>query len=209
MTAFDSSGFTKSSLVRQAYDAHSFLRLTLAQKLRALPSFHFTAFDQAFMMWGALTAFVFSLGQFSTMSWTAQAILDAALTGIVIAVTSGLTWAIATQAKLRWVIFLWAVLMAAGVAVTAYGVFYNIPLILANLCLLWLGLCAVGYGAMAVGMRSRCFTAVCLVHVCAIGLLSYLPGWQFFDSGLVMASTLFFFSFVPWDMQAVDENTVA
>ncbi|MEM6597946.1 MAG: hypothetical protein AAF635_07225 [Cyanobacteria bacterium P01_C01_bin.69] len=147
---------------------------------------------------------IFSLAQFSTLGWGTQAVLDAALTGAGIAATSGLTWAIATIAKLRWVIFLWAGLMSAGSVATAYGIFYGNPLILSHLCLLWLGLCAIGYGAMAVGMRSRCFTAAFLVHLSAIVCFGHTSSCQFFSSGLVMALTLFFFSIVSWDMQTSD-----
>ncbi|MGD1898600.1 MAG: hypothetical protein ACFB16_16795 [Phormidesmis sp.] len=167
-----------------------------------LPSICFTEIDRAFLVWGALTLIMFSMGQFSAMSWTTQAILDAALTGAGIVATSGLTWAIASSAKLRWVVFLWAALMTAGTIATAYGIFYSSTLILLHLCLLWLGLCSIGYGAMAIGMRSRCFTATCLVHLGAIAGLGYTSSWQFFSSGLIMALTLFFFSVVPWDRQA-------
>ena len=201
MTAFDSIDSAKPSIVTQAFNAHSLPQRHLAQTLQSLTQFHLSEFDQAFVMWGVLTAVAFSLGQFSPMSWTVQAILDAALTGAVISVTSGLTWEIATVAKLRWVIFLWAVLMSAGTVITVYGIFFSSSFILSHLCLLWLGLCAVGYGAMAIGMRSCCFTTACLVHLDAIAFLSYAPSWQFFNSGLVMALTLFFFSFVSWDMQ--------
>jgi len=166
----------------------------------------FTKIDQAFLVWGVVTFVIFSLAQFSSMSWTTQAVLDSALTGAGIVMTSGLTWAIARSAKLRWVIFLWAGLMSVGTAVTACGIFYESVLILSNLCVLWLGLCAIGYGSMAIGMQSRCFTAACLVHLVAIPALSYTSSCQFFISGLVIALTLFFFSVVPWDMQASDDN---
>lgn len=199
MTALNSSDFTKSSWVNQSFSAHRLPYLGLIQKLYTRPSFCFSEIDQAFIVWGVLTLSIFSLGQFSPISWTAQAVLDAALTGAGIATTSGLTWAIATQAKLRWVIFLWAVLMTIGIVVTAWGLFYSSALILSNLCFLWLGLCAAGYGAMAIGMKSRCFTAACLVHFVAIASLSYSSSYQFLISGLVMAFTLFFFSVVPWD----------
>lgn len=180
--------------------------IALDQKLNEPPSICFTEIDLAFLVWGAITLFIFSLAQFSLMSWTMQAIIDAALTGAGIAVTSGLTWAIASCARLRWVVFLWAGLMSAGTVVTAYGVFYSGiayggVLILSNLCPLWLCLCAAGYGAMAIGMKSRCFTAACLVHGVAIIGLSDASSWQFFSSGLIMASTLFFFSVVPWDAE--------
>lgn len=186
--------------------SNGLLRFHPTHRLNALPQICFTEIDQAFLLWGALTVVIFSLGQFSPLSWSIQAIIDAALTGVGIALTSGITWAIACQAKLRWVVLLWALLMSAGTVATAYaifysGTFYSGGLILANLCLLWLALCAAGYGVMSIGMQSRCFTAACLVHLAAIAGLSYLSSWQFFGSGLIMASTLFFFSVVPWDRQ--------
>ncbi|MEL6601852.1 MAG: hypothetical protein AAFP20_01360 [Cyanobacteria bacterium J06614_10] len=195
-----------------AFNASDFSKPYATSRLNALPKICFTEIDQAFFIWGVITLVIFSLAQFSTISWIVQAIFDAALTGVGIATTSGLTWAIAGIAKLRWVVVLWAGLMSGGTVATAYGIFYGSALILPNLCLLWLTLCAAGYGAMAVGMRSRCFTAVCLVHLAALALslcnsiacIGYTSGWQFFSSGLVMASSLFFFSFVPWDMQTSD-----
>ena len=205
MAAFGSNNFPKSVVADQVLNAQAtvnwFKRHLVNNSLSAFRSIYFTEIDQAFLVWGALTLSMFSLGQFSSISWTRQAVLDAVLTGIGVVVTSRLTWAIATQAKLRWVIFLWAGLMTAGTAITLYGIFYSSALILVNLCALWVGLCAAGYGAMAVGMRSRCFTAVCLVHLGAIGFLSHASCWQFCDSGLVIALTLFFFSFVTWDLE--------
>lgn len=181
-----------------ALDAGS---LSKPSSIRVLPRICFSKIDQAFLVWGGLTLLIFSFAQFSTLSWVSQSVIDAVLTAVGIVATSGLTWAIATQANLRWVIFLWAVLMTAGTVVTVCGIFCGSVLVLANLCLLWLGLCAVGYGSMAVGMRSRSFTLCFLVHIGAIVLLNFAPGWQFFNSGLVMALPLFFFSFIPWDMQ--------
>ncbi|MFK8183067.1 MAG: hypothetical protein AB8B99_06805 [Phormidesmis sp.] len=204
MIAFNTSDLPHPFLVDEALSMQSpsgLLNLHRPHWLTALPRTYFTAIDQAFLVWGALTLGIFSLGQFSSLSWSIQAILDAALTGVGIALTSGLTWAIASQAKLRWVILLWALLMSIGSLATVYGIFYSSVLILSHLCLLWLAICAAGYGAMSIGMRSRCFAAACWVHIGTIAFLSSVSGWQFFGSGLVMASTLFFFSVVPWDMQ--------
>jgi len=210
MITFDTCNLSTPFLADEVRGVNHRLLRYFMGRVHTLPTICFTEIDQAFLVWGAVTLAIFSLAQFSTMSWTLQSLLDSALTGFGIAVTSGLTWAIASEAKLRWVIFLWAGLMVGGTVVTAYGIFYGSALILSNLCLLWLGLCAAGYGAMAMGMKSRCFTAACLVHLgviflgkgCAIAALSYLLHWQFFGSGLVMTTTLFFFSVVPWDMQA-------
>ncbi len=193
----------------------SFLKHSRALKFCTSLCIRFTEIDRAFLVWGVLTLIIFSLAQFSSINWTTQAILDAALAGAGIAITSGLTWAIASSAQLLWVIFLWAGLVSTGAIVTAYGIFCSDVWILSNLCLLWLGLCAIGYGVMAAGMRSRCFTAACLVHLGAtiffqkglvIEFLS-ITSWQFFYSGLVIASTLFFFSVVPWDRQPSDSDT--
>jgi len=207
MIAFDSLDFSTPSLAEQAVSMQpGLLKRHFTHWLKGFASICLTEIDQAFIVWGALTLFIFSLGQFSTMSWTTQTILDAALTGAGVAITSGLTWAIASSAKLRWVIFLWVGLMSVGTTVTAYSIFYGSALILSNLCVLWLGLCAVGYGAMAIGMQSRCFTAACWVHLAALPALSHNSSCQFFISGLVMALTLFFFSVVPWDMQASNDS---
>ena len=173
----------------------------LTRRFHGLSSICFSAIDQAFLVWGAIALVIFSLAQFSPISWTTQAVLDAALTGVGIAKTSGLTWAIATEAKLRWVVLLWAMLMTAGSLVTVYGIFCSSALILLNLCPLWLGVCAMGYGAMAIGMKSHCFTAAFWVHLRAIVFLSHTANCQFFTSGLVIALTLFFFSIVPWDRE--------
>ncbi|MGB7084592.1 MAG: hypothetical protein WBD47_03500 [Phormidesmis sp.] len=209
MTATSSSDLPNSFLVDESLTIQAPIgqsKRHLTDRLNTLPNIYFSEIDQAFLVWGALTLVIFSLGQFSTLSWAMQAILDAALTGVSIATTSGLTWAIASIAKLRWVVLLWAGLMSLGTIATLYGIFYGSALILSNLCVLWLSLCAVGYGAMAIGMHSCCFTVACLVHLGAIAALSYTSSYQFFDSGLVMALTLFFFSVVPWDMHIPSEN---
>ncbi len=191
-------------------DLNGLLRVHLKQLPRqtswALPDICFTEIDQAFLIWGWVTLAIFSFAQFSNLSWTTQAIIDAALTGAGISTTSGLTWHLAHSEDLQWVIFLWAGLMSAGMLATTYGIFYSVSFILSNLCLLWLGLCVLGYGAMGIVMRSRCFSAACIVHALAIIGLGNYQSWQFMGCGLIMAATLFFFSVVPWDMQASDSD---
>lgn len=215
MTAFDSTdhpymflpaGSSPDALGMQDLNGllkvHLKNKLALHSPLNVFADICFTAIDQAFVIWGVITFAIFCFAQFSMLDWRIQAVIDSALTGVGVLTTSGITWKIANEEKLRWVIFLWAGLMGSGVIATTYGIFYSVVPILSNLCLLWLGLCAVGYGIMAVGMQSRCFTAACLVHGLAIAGLDYQTGWQFLASGFVMAFTLFFFSVVPWDMQA-------
>lgn len=165
------------------------------------PEITFTEIDRAFLVWGAIALVIFSLAQFSALAWTTQSFVDAALTGFGIIATAKLTWRLACSERLSWVVCLWAVLMAGGVIATAGGIFCGVSAILINLCPLWLGLCALGYLAMAIGLGSRSFSAASLVHALAIPFLAVHPSGQFLFSGLVMASTLFFFSFVAWDMK--------
>lgn len=183
-----------------------FKKILLKNPTIVLPEFSFSELDQAFVLWGVVALAIFSTAQFSALSWTTQAYIDAVLTSAGIASTSQLTWRLACSERLRWVVVLWAVLMTGGMVATAYGIFGGVGVVLMNLCPLWLGLCAVGYLAMAVGLRSRSFSAASLVHGLAIAFLTFDPSWQFLNSGLVMASTLFFFSVVPWDMRATEAD---
>ncbi len=192
----DSSGLIK------AHFKGSFLTKFVSN----LPTLSFSELDQAFIYWGIVAIAIFSLAQFSLISWTTQSFIDAILTSVGIASTSKLTWRLACSERLRWVIFLWAGLMSGGMALTAYSITFGVGIVLLNLCPLWLGLCSFGYLAMGVGLRSRSFTAASLVHGLAIFALSFHPGWQFLTSGLVMAFTLFFFSVVPWDMRATEAD---
>ena len=187
-------------------DLGGLFRLHLKKKMTALASICFTEIDQAFVIWGLVTLAIFSLAQFSTLAWTTQAIIAAPLTGIAIGLTSGITWTLASDEKLRWVVLLWAGLMAGGVGITAYGVFEGVVFILTNLCPIWLALCALGYGLMSVGMRSHAFTAASLVHSVAIIAMPFQAHWQLMDTGLVIAYTLFLFSVIPWDMQASETD---
>lgn len=184
------------------FKAH--LRRIAQRLIELLPSVSFTELDQAFTAWGLIALAIFSLAQFSMVSWATQALIDAALTGAGIAGTAKLTWRLAYSESLRWVVGLWTMLMAGGMIATAYGIFCGVGVILANLCVLWLGLCAAGYLAMGVGLRSRSFFSACLVHSLAIIAVQSHPAGQFLISGLVMSLTLFFFSVVPWDMRAAE-----
>ena len=184
------------------FKAH--FRRIAERSIGSLPSVSFTELDQAFTAWGLIALAIFSLAQLSTLSWTTQALIDAALTGAGIVGTAKLTWRLACSESLRWVVGLWTMLMAGGMIATAYGIFYGVGVILANLCLLWLGLCVAGYLAMGVGLRSRSFSSACLVHGLAIVAVQIHPAGQFLISGLVMSLTLFFFSLVSWDMRAAE-----
>ncbi|MBE9063102.1 hypothetical protein [cf. Phormidesmis sp. LEGE 11477] len=211
MTSFDFRDtletFKNESLCMQ--DLSRLLDAHFRQRIQNWPGFCFSFIDQAFLIWGGLTLVIFLMGQFSSVSWMTQATFDAALTGVGIASTSGLTWTLIDDERLNWVIFMWAGLMSVGMVVTACGIYGCISAIMVSLCPLWMGLCALGYGAMAVGMRSHAFTAACLVHTLAIALLYHQPSWQYLTTGLVISLTLVFFSVVPWDMQTDEVDTPA
>ncbi|MEL7069541.1 MAG: hypothetical protein AAFV85_02845 [Cyanobacteria bacterium J06634_6] len=209
MTSFDSSNISPLHLNAEPLsmqDLNGQLKAHLKARNFELPSICFTKMDQAFVIWGLLSVVIFSFAQFSTLSWTTQAWIDGALTGVGLLTTSGLTWKLASIEGLRWVIYLWAALTGVGMFLTVYGIFCGVAAILSNLCLLWLGLCTLGYGAMAIGMRSHSFTAACAFHLISINALNHPHSWQFLTSGIVMALPLFFFSVVPWDMQNAEHD---
>lgn len=213
MTSFDSNDYppllySEAVAMRDSsglIKAH-FKDSLLTKRALNLPALSFSELDQAFIFWGIVAIAIFSLAQFSPLGWTTQAFIDAILTSVGIASTSKLTWRLASSESLRWVIFLWAGLMSGGMALTAYSIVCGVGIVLMNLSPLWLGLCSFGYLAMGVGLRSRSFTSASIVHGLAIFVLPFHPGWQFLISGLVMAFTLFFFSVVPWDMQAAEAD---
>jgi hypothetical protein len=193
-----------SQMLSQKVSSQIAQQTAKAMRFASSLALSFTELDQAFLAWGFIALAIFSLAQFSHMSWTSQSLIDAALTGVGIVGTAKLTWRLACNERLRWVVCLWAVLMMGGTIATTYGIFCGVGPILMNLCSMWLGLCALGYLAMGVGLRSRCFSAASLVHAIAIIVLKLHPSSQFLTSGLVMALTLFFFSVVPWDMRAAE-----
>ena len=168
----------------------------------------YTRIDQVFALWGGITAFIFWVAQFYPISWTDQAIAWSILTVLGAGIMAWMTWYWVTVEKLRWVVYGWSGLMLIGVALTDYGIFWGCGWILLNLCPIWLGLCAIGYLASGIGMRSRTFLIAGLFHLIAIPMLSISPGWQFFNTGFVMAGSLFLLSNIQWDMRAPVESTV-
>ena len=71
-----------------------------------------------------------------------------------------------------------------------------------RLCPLWLGLSAVGYLCTGLGLRSRTFLLTAVIHLLGIIVLDYVPGWQFLNTGLVMALSLLLLAELPWDMRS-------
>ena len=165
----------------------------------------YTRIDQVFVLWGGITAFIFGVAQFYPMSWTDQAIAGSLLTLFGTAGMVWLTWYWVSVEQLRWVVYSWSGLMLIGVALTDYGIFGQCGWILLNLCPIWLGVSALGYLASGIGMRSRTFLITGLFHLIAIPLLSITPSLQFFNTGFVMAGSLFLLSGIQWDMRSPAE----
>lgn len=169
----------------------------------------YTRVDQAILLWAFLTLAMFGTAQFWPMSWTIQAILwtSLALLGVI-----GMQWLThfwATVERLNWVIWMWAILVVIGLVVTDWGIFFGIGWVLMNLCPMWLGISGLGYFLTGFGLQSRMFLIAGSLHLLGIILLSYLPGWPFLATGLMMAGTLWFLSEVQWDMRLpIDEPAV-
>lgn len=179
---------------------------------RVVLSRRYTRIDQVFVLWAWITAIIFGMGQFSVMSWTNQAIAGSMLTLLGVGMMTYLAWFWVAVERLRWLIYLWAVLMIVGMGVTDFGIFGStlmggMPLlslsarVLIYLCPLWLGLTAVGYGVMGVGMRSRTFLLTAMFHGLTIPVVLLMPSWQFLITGLVMSGTLTLLAELQWDMR--------
>jgi hypothetical protein len=116
--------------------------------------------------------------------------------------TVWLTWYWAMVERLKWVVYLWVVLMLLGIGLTNWGLFGGWWQLLMYLCPLWLGLCGIGYLGTAWGLRSRAFAVSGIVHLLGIVSLPYMLQWQYLVTGLISAGTLFLLAETQWDMQS-------
>lgn len=182
-------------------DLRGLLRIHFEIGKLTLFSAFYTRIDQAFILWGLITAIIFVTAQFLPVSWYLQAIIWSIFTlggvlGMIV-----LTWFWVTVERLRWIVYCWATLMLLGVALTDFGIFTSCGPLLINLCPLWLGLSAIGYIYTGLGMRSRTFVFAAIFHLVGIPILSYLPAWQFLATGSMMATSLILLANVQWDMR--------
>ncbi len=188
-------------------DLKGLIRWRWRIKQRTVISWLYTRIDQVFLLWGWIVGLIFLTPQFFPMvSWVHQAILWSLLSAIGVGVMVWLAWFWVAVERLRWLIYLWAELVAGGLALTDYGIFAGSGLVLTNLCALWLLLCAIGYGAMGLGMRSRAFFGVMALHVAAVPLLSVVPAYQFLVTAAVMSGSLFLLAEVQWDMRPPSDS---
>ncbi|MFE1745397.1 hypothetical protein [Coleofasciculus sp. H7-2] len=183
-------------------DRQGLLRIHLQVGTKTLVSSFYSRIDQAFMVWGWITAAIFINAQFLPVSWYVQAMFWSALTLIGTVGMVVLTHFWVKVERLRWLLYSWVVLMLFGVVLTDLALFLGWGLLLMNLCQLWLGLSTIGYFFTGVGMRSRTFLINGLVHLLGMAILPYVGAWQFLTTGLVMAGTLLLLAEVQWDMRS-------
>jgi hypothetical protein len=208
MTAFST---TEPILRRKQHaldvqDLEGLLHINLKIKDLELFSGFYTRIDQVFILWGSITAIIFSTAQFLTLNWTDQATIWSVLTLIGAWGTCHLAWYWVTVERLRWVVYAWIGLMISGVLLTDWGIFGGGWAMLPHLCQLWLGLSGIGYLVTAWGLRSRAFLASGLLHLGAIALLPYLLAWQFLFVGIITAGSLFLMAEVQWDMHSTTND---
>jgi hypothetical protein len=160
---------------------------------------YYTRLDQALVLWGCVSAVIFLTAQFSSLTWTVQALAWSILTLMAIPLTFWLTWTWASFKQLRWVVVFWSLLLLSGICLTNYGIFRGSGVILMNLCSGWLGLCALGYWFTGVGLQAIALTLIGFVHLGAIPLLALFPEVQFSVTGMVMALCLWVLAAWQWE----------
>ncbi len=183
-------------------DLEGLLHIHIQIKDLKLFSSFYTRIDQVFILWGVITAVIFSTAQFAIVSWAYQAIGWSILTLIGAWCTCCLTWYWVTVERLRWVVYAWLGLTLGGVLLTDWGILGGGWVVLPHLCSIWLGVSAIGYAITAWGLKSRAFLVSSSIHLAAIALLQYLPSWQFLWTGIVTAGSLFLLAETQWDMQS-------
>ncbi|HAC62468.1 MAG TPA: hypothetical protein DCF68_02755 [Cyanothece sp. UBA12306] len=162
----------------------------------------YTRIDQAFILWGMITAIIFITAHFFPISWHFQAILWSIITIIGSILMALLTYFWAKLEHLRWVIYLWIGLMLFGLGITDLGIFGNFSVILINLCPIWLGLTAIGYIIMGFGMGSQTFIMSGLFHSLGLLVLPYFTQWQFLITGSIITGCLLILAELQWDMRS-------
>lgn len=160
---------------------------------------YYTRLDQALLLWGAVTAIIFSVAQFSYLDWQTQAIADSILTLGAVLATIALTWQWATAKRVRWVLGLWSCLMSGAIALSDYGILMGNGLILRHLCTGWLSICALGYWVTAIGMRSQALKLIAMLHLGTVPLLVAMAAGQFLLTGSVLTLSLWLLATLQWD----------
>ena len=165
-----------------------------------LYSTYYSKIDLACMVWALLLIPMFVTPQFFCVSWTVQAGLWSAISLVGLAAMVGLSQYWVRVERVSWVLYLWVILMLAGLILTDLGIFLAWSWVLANLCSLWLWLVALGYLCTGLAVRSRAILATGFAHLLAIWVLPWVAGWQFLFTGAVMVLSLLVLAEFRWDM---------
>jgi hypothetical protein len=162
----------------------------------------YTRHDQACLIWGAITALIFSIAQFLPLSWTTQALIATSLTALGSLIMAGLTWHYTQVDRLAWILHTWLLLMILGTLLTNLSLWYSWNPILIALCPLWLGLCGIGYLITGLGMRSRLILLCSALHFLVLLLLPHI-GRQILLTGLTISASVTALSELQWDSNGV------
>lgn len=182
-------------------DHQGLLVFKLGSQNQPLVANIYTRVDQSFGVWGLVSALIFMTAQFTTISWTIQAVCWSVLTLTGVIAMFSLTHFWVKVERVRWVVSWWSMLMVIGIVLTDVGILGGWGQILMYLCHLWLGLSAVGYLVTGLGLRSRALLMAAMIHLLGLVALPYFIGWQFLLTGLVMTTNLLFLAQVQWDMR--------
>ncbi len=159
----------------------------------------YTRIDQACLVWGIISALIFTTAQFCLIDWQLQAILWTGLTLIGTIVMLELSQHWRTIEPLGDVIHAWVLLMLFGVALTDLSIVFAWGQVLAHLCSLWLAIDGIGYLFTGVKMRSRAFAFIGLLNFVGIALLPHVGAWQFLATGAVTAVSTLLMAELQWD----------
>lgn len=182
-------------------DLHGAVRIRWGNPAQPFLSTYLTQLDQALLVWGGATAAIFLIAQFYVFSWTLQALIWSALSGVATLISGKLGWFWVTRRQQRWILYTWSFLVLMGLLLTTYGVFAGLPIVLVNLCAIWLVLCAVGYFATGIGIHAPAFLLSGAVHLAVIPALLTFPAWQFFWTGVTMSGCLLCLALLQWQHQ--------
>lgn len=163
----------------------------------------YTRIDQACLLWGIISAIIFTTAQFTTLDWQFQALVWSGLTLVGTGAMVRLAQYCASVESINQVISAWVALMLAGLVITDLSVFLGWGTVLTSLCPLWLGISAVGYIITGLKMRSRAFFLVSLAHLLGIVVLPYVAAWQFLVTGIVLGASGILLGELQWDSSGV------
>lgn len=166
---------------------------------KTLLSTFYTRIDQACLLWGLISTFIFSIAQFCILDWQIQAVLWTGLTlfGTIAMIQLSHHWR--TIKPLSDVIDAWVFLMLFGVVLTDLSIFLGWGRILLYLCPLWLVLDGIGYLYTGVKMRSRAFAFIGLLNFAGIAILPWFDAWQFLTTGLLTGISTLLMAELQWD----------